>query len=139
VDVETRYIQFYAKVDEIIDITPMIAKELKETGISNGTVTVFVPGSTGAISTVEYEPGLINHDIPEILEKLAPKNRDYAHHQTWGDHNGHSHVRAFLLKPDITIPIVNGRLTLGTWQQVVFLNLDERARTRQLVLQFIGK
>ncbi|MHA1679896.1 MAG: secondary thiamine-phosphate synthase enzyme YjbQ [Promethearchaeota archaeon] len=138
-EVETRYIKFHAEVDEIKDITRLVQEQISGTGMESGTVTVFVPGSTGAISTLEYEPGLVNRDIPEFLEKLAPRNKDYEHHKTWGDHNGHSHVRAFALKPDITVPFVNGKMTLGTWQQIVFLNLDERSRTRQLVIQIMGK
>ncbi|MFX0102521.1 MAG: secondary thiamine-phosphate synthase enzyme YjbQ [Candidatus Hodarchaeota archaeon] len=137
-NVETRYIQFHVKKDEIRDITDQVAKELSDTGMQDGTVTVFCPGSTGGLSTVEYEPGLVETDIPKLLEKLAPEKDDYAHHFTWHDYNGYGHVRAFLIGPSITIPFVKGRLTLGTWQQVIFLNMDDKSRSRRLVLQFMG-
>ncbi|MBD3188821.1 YjbQ family protein [Candidatus Bathyarchaeota archaeon] len=138
VDVITKHLQFHVKKDEIKNITPNVRDALTSTGLSKGIVTIFVPGSTGAVSTLEYEPGLVDHDIPRFLQDIAPEGNNYAHHQTWGDHNGHSHVRAFFLKPDITVPFISGKLSLGTWQQIVFLNLDERGRTRNLILQFMG-
>ncbi|MHA1846758.1 MAG: YjbQ family protein, partial [Promethearchaeota archaeon] len=91
------------------------------------------------VSTIEYEPGLVDEDIPRLLERLAPKREKYGHNNTWHDGNGYSHVRAFFLSPDITIPFVKGELVTGTWQQVIFLNLDNRARNRQLILQFMGE
>ena len=138
-NVTSRTISFHAAVDEIKDITPLVARELAETGLSDGTVTIFVPGATGAISTVEYEPGLVETDIHEALDRLAPKRAHYAHNDRWHDGNGYSHVRATVLGPSLVVPFIDGDLVLGTWQQLIFLNLDNRARTREVVLQFIGK
>lgn len=123
---------------EIIDITPEIAEAVGSTGLRNGTVTVFVQGSTGAITTMEYEPGLVR-DLPDALERVAPSGATYRHEERWHDGNGHSHVRASLLGPGITIPFVEGKLTLGTWQQVVFMELDVRGRSRELIFQIIGE
>lgn len=123
---------------EILDITNEVSKSVFETKLKNGIVTVFVPGSTGALTTIEYEPGLIQ-DFPEMLERLAPKNLEYQHERRWHDGNGHSHVKASLIGPCLTIPFVNGRLTLGTWQQIVFVELDSRNRARNLIMQIIGE
>lgn len=123
---------------EIIDITPEIAEAVSSTGLRNGTVTVFVQGSTGAITTMEYEPGLVR-DLPDALERIAPRGATYRHEERWHDGNGHSHVRASLLGPGITIPFAEGKLTLGTWQQVVFMELDVRGRSRELIFQIIGE
>ena len=123
---------------EIINITSEIQELISKSGIKKGIACVFVPGSTGAISTVEYEPGLIK-DIPRSLEKIAPKNINYDHHETWHDDNGHSHVRASLMGPSLTIPIKNGKLVHGTWQQVVFVELDTRPRNRNISVQIIGE
>ncbi|MFC1538713.1 secondary thiamine-phosphate synthase enzyme YjbQ [Candidatus Latescibacterota bacterium] len=123
---------------EALDITPNMLETLKETGLKNGVLTIFVPGSTGALTTIEYEPGLIR-DIEELWERTIPSGIKYNHDMAWGDGNGHSHVRAALLGPSLSIPFSAGRFTLGTWQQVVFIDFDNRARTRKLVLQFIGE
>ena len=123
--------------DDIIDITLKVEEELRKTGLHAGTVTVFVPGSTGAVTTIEYEPGLLK-DLPELLEKLIPRTKTYAHDKTWGDGNGYSHLRAALQGPSLTIPFKNGKMILGTWQQIVFLEFDNRSRQRRLVLQFMG-
>lgn len=123
---------------DIIDITPNVEKIVDKSGISNGVAVVFCVGSTCAVSTVEYEPGL-KKDIPEALERLFPKKMYYHHEETWHDGNGHSHVRASFMKPDLTIPIVNGKLTLGTWQQIVFLELDVRKRSRKVIVQVLGE
>jgi len=123
---------------EIIDITSEIAEAVRSTGLRNGTVTVFVQGSTGAITTMEYEPGLLR-DLPDALERVAPRGVTYGHEERWHDGNGHSHVRASLLGPGITIPFVEGKLTLGTWQQVVFVELDVRGRSRELIFQAVGE
>jgi len=123
---------------EILDITSNVAEEVVRTKLKSGIVTVFVPGSTGALTTIEYEPGLLD-DLPNALERIAPKNVSYEHEKRWHDGNGHSHVRASLIGPSITVPFVNGRLTLGTWQQIVFMELDVRSRSRNLVLQIIGE
>ncbi|MHA1821028.1 MAG: secondary thiamine-phosphate synthase enzyme YjbQ [Promethearchaeota archaeon] len=125
--------------NDVINITDKVEDALKETGLSDGIVCVFVAGSTAAISTLEYEPGLVKTDVPSLLEKLIPYDRDYSHHKTWGDHNGAGHLRSFLLKPDLTVPFSNKHLILGTWQQIVFLELDERRRTRTIYCQFLGK
>ncbi|MGB9727110.1 MAG: secondary thiamine-phosphate synthase enzyme YjbQ [Nitrososphaeria archaeon] len=137
--VETRYLELDSKGENhIIDLTPHIIRELEKTKVTKGIVTVFVPGSTGAVTTLEYEPGLIK-DLPSILERIVPKNIYYAHEETWHDGNGHSHVRASLIGPSLTIPFVDRKLLLGTWQQVVFLELDIRPRRRKIVLQIIGE
>ncbi len=122
---------------DIIDITGEVSKIVEESGVKNGIATVFCVGSTCAISTVEYEPGLLK-DIPEALERLFPKKMYYHHEETWHDGNGHSHVRATFLKPDLTVPVVDGKLTLGTWQQIVFIELDVRRRSRRVLVQVLG-
>ena len=123
---------------DIIDMTEQLLNIVKVSKIKNGIITVFVSGSTAAVTTIEYEPGLV-HDFPEMLSRLVPKNIEYEHDNTWHDGNGHSHVRASLIGPSITIPIINGKLTLGTWQQVVLLEMDTRSRNRTLILQLIGE
>jgi secondary thiamine-phosphate synthase enzyme len=123
---------------DIIDITQQLEKIVNNSTISSGIICVFVGGSTGALTTLEYEPGL-QHDIPIALERIAPKNSYYAHHETWHDDNGHSHVRASLIGPSITLPIRNKKIIHGTWQQVVFIELDTQPRTRTLYLQILGK
>lgn len=111
---------------------------MKSSGLASGTVTVFVPGSTGGLTTIEYEPGLLA-DLPELLERLVPSGVSYQHDRTWHDGNGHAHLRSALVGPDITIPFVAGKLTLGTWQQVIFLDFDNRRRDRELVVQVMGE
>jgi secondary thiamine-phosphate synthase enzyme len=123
---------------EIRDIAGEVADALMETGLKHGIVTVFVPGSTGALTTIEYESWLLQ-DLPNLLERMAPKNAVYAHERRWHDGNGHSHVRASLIGPSLTVPFTNGRLTLGTWQQIVFIELDVHSRVRILILQIIGE
>jgi len=123
---------------DIIDITSEVEVAVRSTGLRNGTVTIFVQGSTGAITTTEYEPGLLR-DLPDALERIAPRGAAYRHEERWHDGNGHSHVRASILGPGITIPFVEGRLTLGTWQQVVFVELDVRGRSRELIIQVVGE
>jgi len=135
----TKQIKISSKSEnDIVDITEQVANAISESGISNGTITVFVSGSTGAITTIEYEPGLIN-DFPEMLSRIAPDDINYEHEQRWHDGNGRSHVKASLVGPSLTVPFKDGQLLLGTWQQIVFLELDTRARTRNLVLQIIGE
>jgi secondary thiamine-phosphate synthase enzyme len=124
---------------EVLDITPQAANAVAESGISAGTATLFVVGSTAAITTTEYEPGLVNHDIKTAFEKIAPINARYEHEETWHDDNGHSHVRASLLGPSLAVPIVDGKLTLGTWQQIVLIDFDTRSRNRQVICQIIGE
>ena len=123
---------------DILDITRDVTEVVAKTKLKNGIVTVFVSGSTGALSTIEYEPGLLK-DFPNMLERIAPKNLVYEHEKRWHDGNGHSHVRASLIGPSLTIPFVNGRLALGTWQQIIFMELDVRSRVRNLILQIIGE
>ncbi|MEM0364770.1 MAG: secondary thiamine-phosphate synthase enzyme YjbQ [Candidatus Nitrosocaldus sp.] len=123
---------------DIVDISEYISKAVRESGLSNGIVTVFVKGSTAAITTIEYEPGLLK-DLPKMLERVAPKGIEYEHEKAWHDGNGHSHVRASLLGPSLTIPFVDGGLTLGTWQQVVLIELDIRSRERSIIMQIIGE
>jgi len=123
---------------DIIDITSQVQTILESAGVRNGTVTLFVPGSTGALTTIEYEPGLLK-DFPAMLERIAPKHIDYEHERMWHDGNGHSHVRASLVGPSLTVPFKDRRLNLGTWQQIVFVELDTRPRTRQIITQIIGE
>ncbi len=135
----TKQIKISSKSEnDIIDITEQVADAISESGISNGTITVFVSGSTGAITTIEYEPGLVK-DFPEMLSRISPDDINYEHEQRWHDGNGRSHVKASLVGPSLTVPFKDGQLLLGTWQQIVFLELDTRARARTLVLQIIGE
>ena len=122
---------------DIIDITQQVAQEIEHEQISRGLVSLFVSGSTAALTTVEYEPGLIK-DLKEFFEKLVPSNRRYHHDDRWGDDNGFSHLRAALLGPSLQVPIANRRLALGTWQQIILLDFDNRPRTREVLLQLIG-
>ncbi len=123
---------------DILDITDQVEGAVRGTGIRNGVATVFVPGATGAITTIEYEPGLI-HDFPAMLERVAPRGISYEHEKRWHDGNGHSHVRASLVGPSLTVPFTEGSLTLGTWQQIVFVEMDRRGRSREIVLQVLGE
>lgn len=122
----------------MVNITDEVENVVKESKINDGIATVFVPGSTAAVTTIEYEPGLLN-DFPNMLERIAPENTTYEHEQMWHDGNGHSHVRASLLGPSLTVPFTNKQLTLGTWQQIVLIELDTRSRDRSLVVQLIGE
>ncbi len=123
---------------DIHDITDELAKLVQQSGLSDGTVTVFCASSTSGLTTVEYESGAIS-DLQRMFEELVPSNRDYAHNATWDDGNGHSHMRASLLGPSLTIPFVGKRLTLGTWQQVIYVDFDIRPRHRELVVQMVGE
>jgi secondary thiamine-phosphate synthase enzyme len=123
---------------DIIDMTMQLSNKVEESKIKNGTVTIFVSGSTAAVTTIEYEPGLV-HDFPEMLSRIVPKDIENEHDNTWHDGNGHSHVRSSLIGPSLTIPIIGGKLTLGTWQQVVLLEMDTRSRNRTVILQIIGE
>jgi secondary thiamine-phosphate synthase enzyme len=124
--------------DNIIDITKQTSKEIEESKINNGIATIFVSGSTAALTTIEYEPGLLS-DFPNMLDRIAPKNIEYGHEKMWHDGNGHSHVRASLIGPSLTVPFSNGGLMLGTWQQIVLVELDTKSRDRSLILQIIGE
>jgi secondary thiamine-phosphate synthase enzyme len=125
--------------NEVLDITPQASNAVAESGVPAGMATLFVVGSTAAITTTEYEPGLVNHDIKAAFEKIAPANGRYEHEETWHDDNGHSHVRASLLGPSLTVPIVDGKLTLGTWQQIILIDFDTHPRNRQVICQIIGE
>ncbi len=124
---------------EVIDITPRVADRLAEGSVRNGVVTLFVVGSTAALTTTEYEPGLAETDLKALYERLAPEDGDYAHEATWNDDNGHSHCRATLTGPSLTIPLVDGKLTLGTWQQIILLDFDTRPRQREVIVQVLGE
>jgi secondary thiamine-phosphate synthase enzyme len=123
---------------DIINITSQLEDIIQQSSIKNGIICVYVAGSTGAITTIEYEPGLLK-DLPRAMEIIAPKNNHYDHHETWYDDNGHSHVRASFIGPSITIPVRDKQLIHGTWQQIVFIELDTRPRKRTLYVQIIGE
>jgi len=134
----TRYLEFETKMGEVKDITVEVQRALQSTDLVTGIVTVFVPGATGAVTTIEYEEGLVA-DLEDALERIAPQAIDYAHNQRWHDGNGHSHIRATLLGPSLTVPFALQKLMLGTWQQIVFLELDNRPRQRKVVVQIMGE
>ena len=123
---------------DIIDISTKVRRHLSESAIQNGLATLFVSGSTAALTTVEYEPGLIK-DLKELAEKIVPSNRRYHHDDRWGDDNGFSHLRASVFGRSLAIPIEQGQLSLGTWQQIVLLDFDNRPRTREITVQFMGE
>jgi len=124
--------------NDIIDITPSLRSIIQESRIKNGLLAVFVPGSTAGLTTIEYEPGLIE-DIPEMLEKIAPMQARYHHDQTWHDGNGYAHLRAALIGPSLTIPFEQSQMQLGTWQQVVLIDFDNHPRQRHLHVQIQGE
>ncbi len=122
---------------DIIDITPRVRHALGEAGLRNGLASLFVSGSTAALTTVEYEPGLVK-DLSELFERLIPSGKRYHHDDRWGDDNGFSHLRASLVGPSLQVPVADGELVLGTWQQIVLADFDNRARSREIVVQFMG-
>ncbi len=122
----------------VIDINAQVTDAVAHSGVRNGIVCVFVVGSTAGITTTEAEPGLLNHDLRALFERIAPQDAVYRHEQTWHDDNGHSHVRASLLGPSVTVPLIDGRLTLGTWQQIVLIDFDTRPRRRTVIVQIVG-
>ena len=124
---------------DVVNMTETVIEAVAGSGIRDGVVTLFNVGSTASITTTEYEPGLVNYDIEACFEKIAPENARYEHEETWHDDNGHSHVRASLLGPSLSVPVVDGRLTLGTWQQIILVDFDTRARTRTVICQIIGE
>jgi secondary thiamine-phosphate synthase enzyme len=137
--VKTQEIRIKTKGNcDVVNITEQVGKTVAKSTIKDGIVTLFNVGSTAGITTTEYEPGLVNYDIAAVFEKIAPENARYEHEETWHDDNGHSHVRASLLGPSLSVPIVDGRLTLGTWQQIILVDFDTRPRTRTVVCQVIG-
>ena len=120
------------------DITPEVRKAVTESKIKNGIAVAFIVGSTGAVSTIEYEPGLLK-DVPRALERIAPTNIDYDHHNTWHDDNGKSHVRSTIIGCSLTVPFIDGELVLGQWQQIIAMNLDTSPRKREIIIQIIGE
>jgi secondary thiamine-phosphate synthase enzyme len=123
---------------DIQDITDQITNAVSKSGLTSGTATIFCPSSTSALTTIEFESGALS-DLRRLFDEIVPINREYAHNERWHDGNGHSHVRAVLLGPSITIPFVDGQLTLGTWQQVIYIDFDNRPRQRKLFVQLIGE
>jgi secondary thiamine-phosphate synthase enzyme len=139
IKITTEHLPLQTKgMNDIIDITPQVRELLGKLGYTEGQVTIFVPGSTGGLTTVEYEPGLLR-DIPEFLNTIIPMEKQYHHDKTWHDGNGYAHLRATLIKPSLTVPFISGNLTLGTWQQIIFIDFDNRPRQRNLVVQYIGQ
>jgi len=134
----SRYLEFETVSGEVRNLTDEVQEALESTPLKAGVVTVFVPGATGAITTIEYEDGLVA-DLSDALQRIAPQEIDYAHNQRWHDGNGHSHIRASLLGPSLSVPFAERKLMLGTWQQIVFLELDNRSRRRRVVLQIMGE
>jgi len=138
-NVSTKILRINSKGEtDTIDLTGEADKIVQESRVQNGVLTLFVQGSTGALTTMEYEEGL-TRDLPAALERIAPRKAVYEHERRWHDGNGHSHVRASLIGPSLSIPFVKGKLTLGTWQQIVFVELDTRSRSREIVAQIIGE
>ncbi|MGD2207182.1 MAG: secondary thiamine-phosphate synthase enzyme YjbQ [Anaerolineae bacterium] len=137
--VTTRRIKFHTQGNgHILNITDEVAREIRSTGLRDGIVTVFTPSSTSALTTIEFESGAV-HDLQQLFDRIAPPDIDYRHNLRWGDGNGHSHVRHALLGSSLTIPFVDGQMTLGTWQQIVFVDFDNRDRSRSLVIQIMGE
>jgi secondary thiamine-phosphate synthase enzyme len=123
---------------DMLDITGDVAAKVRDSGVRAGIVTVFCPGSTSAITTIEYESGALA-DLKRAFDEIVPPDREYAHNLRWGDGNGHSHVRAALLGPSLSVPVVDGELVLGTWQQITYCDFDNRSRSRRLIVQIVGE
>jgi len=123
---------------DILDITDQVSRAVVESNLSDGVVTVFTPSATSGLTTIEYESGCIS-DLRRLFDEIIDPGRHYAHNARWGDGNGHSHIRAALLGASFSVPFVNSRLTLGTWQQIIFVDFDNRSRRRELVVQMIGE
>ncbi len=137
--VATEYISFETDgFCDQIDITEMVQQRIEKSRVKDGIALVFAPGSTGAITTMEYERGL-KKDVESLLDRLVPRESEYAHNLTWGDGNGFSHVRSSLIGTSFTAPVIDGRLALGTWQQIVFLDFDARERSRRIIVQIVGE
>ena len=137
--VKTLYISLNTRGNtDIIDITERIVGCIVDSGLKDGIVTIFCPSSTSALTTIEYERGCLS-DLRRLFDEIVNPNREYAHDAAWGDGNGHSHVRSALLKASLTVPFVSGRITLGTWQQIIYVDFDNRSRQRQLVVQVMGE
>jgi secondary thiamine-phosphate synthase enzyme len=123
----------------ILDVTDDVRSAVHGSGVDTGQATVMVIGSTAAVTTLEFEPGLVDHDIVAALERVAPESGEYEHEKTWNDDNGHSHVRASLIGPSLALPVVDGDVPLGTWQQIVLIDMDTRHRDRTLILTVVGE
>jgi len=123
---------------DVVNITEQVSEVVSQSDMREGAVIVFNVGSTAGITTTEYEPGLVNYDLRAAFEKIAPEKGRYEHEETWHDDNGHSHVRASLLGPSLSVPVIDGRLTLGTWQQIILVDFDTRPRTRTVICQMVG-
>lgn len=138
--VETHEFEIDTQGDcQVLNLTDHVVQFVNAGRISDGLITVFVIGSTAGITTTEFEPGLVDHDLKVAFDNLAPQDAQYRHEETWHDDNGHSHVRASMLGPSLTVPLVNRKLPLGTWQQIVLIDFDTRPRTRRIVVQVIGE
>ena len=122
---------------DMIDISGQVAECIQESGVKDGIATIFCPSSTSAVTTIEYEPGCLS-DLQRLFDELANPKREYAHDKAWGNGNGHAHLRSALLKTSLTVPFTNGHMTLGTWQQIVYVDFDNRARLREIVVQVMG-
>ncbi|TET86416.1 MAG: YjbQ family protein [Dehalococcoidia bacterium] len=137
--VESRRIKINTRGNcDIIDITPQVAREVDDSGIGSGIITVFAVGSTAGISTIENESGLLS-DFKAMWDRVIPVNIDYRHNRAWGEGNGHSHIRASVLSASLTVPFSDKRMALGTWQQIVYVDFDNRPRSREIVLQIMGE
>jgi len=135
----TRSIQLSTRGNgDMLDITQQVAHAVQDSGVTSGIVTIFAPSATSGLTTIEYESGALA-DLKRVFDEVAPEERDYRHNLRWGDGNGHSHVRAALLGPSLTVPFTEGRLLLGTWQHVTYIDFDNRSRQRELVLQILGE
>lgn len=138
--IETHRIQLETTGNgQVVDLSDALITALSRGRIRDGIVVLFAVGSTAALTTTEYEPGLARTDLPALFERLAPEDDSYAHEATWNDDNGHSHLRATLVGPSLTVPLVGGRLTLGTWQQPILLDFDTRPRRREVIVQVMGE
>lgn len=136
--VETRYIPVNTEGNgDVINITESVQDCIADSGVANGLVTIFTPSATSGLTTLEYESGCVK-DLRRLFDEILPPDRDYAHNLRWGDGNGHSHARAALVKPSLTVPVCAGVLTLGTWQSIVLIDFDNRSRQRKLVVQIMG-
>jgi secondary thiamine-phosphate synthase enzyme len=137
--IQTHTLQFSTRGDaDIVDVSEQVAACVSDTGLKAGIVTVFCPSSTSALTTIEYESGVLS-DLKRLFNQIVPEGQTYQHDARWGDGNGHSHVRAALLGPSLTVPFANRCLTLGTWQQIIYIDFDNRPRRRELVVQVIGE
>lgn len=137
--VYTEKVKFKTKGNnDMLDVTNLVDRKVQDFSVTSGIVTIFVPGATGSVTTMEYEPGLIS-DFKDFISKLVPEGKDYAHNLSHSDVNGHSHIRSTLLSPSLVVPFVNKKLQLGIWQQIVFIDFDNRERERELIIQIIGE